>query len=108
MSAQACCDARDEPTYVTCAVPVRAAASTHPQIERSLDAADEYWVTCEVATHYHTGVEMEALTGATVAALAVYDMCKALSHEIVIRDTRLLHKAGGKRTVGVHQPVSSE
>ena len=61
----------------------------------------EYTVTCEVGTTYHTGVEMEALTGASVAALCVYDMCKALSHEIVIKDTRLLVKQGGKRSVDV-------
>src|ERR1700730_9481860 len=42
------------------------------------------------------GVEMEALTGATIAALTIYDMCKALSHDIVISDTRLLSKDGGK------------
>jgi cyclic pyranopterin phosphate synthase len=52
-----------------------------------------------VAITHKTGVEMEALTGATVAALTVYDMCKALSHEIVIADVRLLEKAGGKRRV---------
>lgn len=39
---------------------------------------------------------MEALVGASVAALTVYDMLKALSHDIVIADTRLLHKSGGK------------
>ena len=39
---------------------------------------------------------MEALTGASIAALTIYDMCKALSHEIVIRDTRLISKTGGK------------
>ncbi|HEX7130460.1 MAG TPA: cyclic pyranopterin monophosphate synthase MoaC, partial [Rhodanobacteraceae bacterium] len=44
-------------------------------------------------------VEMEALTGASVAALTVYDMCKALSHEIVIAEVRLLEKSGGKREV---------
>ena len=43
-----------------------------------------------------TGVEMEALTGATVAALTIYDMCKAFSHDIVIKETRLLLKTGGK------------
>lgn len=43
-----------------------------------------------------TGVEMEALTAATVAALTVYDMCKAMSHDIVIEDIRLLEKTGGK------------
>jgi cyclic pyranopterin phosphate synthase len=39
---------------------------------------------------------MEALTGASIAALTVYDMCKALSHEIVICETRLMSKTGGK------------
>jgi cyclic pyranopterin phosphate synthase len=49
--------------------------------------------------HHKTGVEMEALTGASIAALTIYDMCKALSHEIVIAETRLLEKHGGKRDV---------
>jgi len=40
---------------------------------------------------------MEALTGATVAALTVYDMCKAMSHDMVIGETRLMSKVGGKR-----------
>ena len=44
-----------------------------------------------------TGVEMEALTAATVAALTVYDMCKALSHEIIIEEIKLLEKRGGKK-----------
>src|SRR3546814_18837259 len=43
-----------------------------------------------------TGVEMEALTAATVAALTVYDMCKAVDRGMTICDTRLIHKAGGK------------
>jgi cyclic pyranopterin monophosphate synthase len=55
---------------------------------------------CTVRTTHRTGVEMEALTGATVAALTVYDMCKALSHEIEIGPARLLSKRGGKRDVG--------
>jgi molybdenum cofactor biosynthesis enzyme len=46
--------------------------------------------------HHKTGVEMEALTGASVAALTIYDMCKALSHDIVISEVRLLEKRGGK------------
>jgi cyclic pyranopterin monophosphate synthase len=54
-------------------------------------------VTCTVAVTHNTGVEMEALTGACVAALTVYDMCKALSHEIEIGPVRLLAKSGGKR-----------
>ena len=56
-------------------------------------------ILCRVAVHHRTGVEMEALTGATVAALTVYDMCKALSHDIEIISVRLLEKSGGKRTV---------
>lgn len=44
-----------------------------------------------------TGVEMEALTSASVAALTVYDMCKALSHEIVIEEIKLMEKTGGKK-----------
>ena len=59
----------------------------------------ELAIRCTVAITHKTGVEMEALTGATVAALTVYDMCKALSHEIAIADVRLLDKSGGKRRV---------
>jgi cyclic pyranopterin phosphate synthase len=47
--------------------------------------------------HHKTGVEMEALTGASIAALTIYDMCKALSHDIVIGDVRLISKTGGKQ-----------
>ena len=57
-------------------------------------------IRCTVKTVHRTGVEMEALTGATVAALTVYDMCKALSHEMVIGPAKLLAKSGGKRDVG--------
>ena len=54
-------------------------------------------ITCRVRVTHRTGVEMEALTGASVAALTVYDMCKALSHDIQIGPVRLLSKTGGKR-----------
>ena len=57
-------------------------------------------IDCMVRTTHRTGVEMEALTGATVAALTVYDMCKALSHAIVIGPAKLLGKRGGKRDMG--------
>ena len=60
------------------------------------EEASEVIIECEVAVHHRTGVEMEALTGASVAALTIYDMCKAASHEMVIRETRLLEKRGGK------------
>jgi cyclic pyranopterin phosphate synthase len=53
-------------------------------------------IRCTVSVHHKTGVEMEALTGASIAALTVYDMCKALSHDIVISTVRLLAKDGGK------------
>ncbi|MDR1916141.1 MAG: cyclic pyranopterin monophosphate synthase MoaC [Synergistaceae bacterium] len=53
-------------------------------------------VECEVVTKDVTGVEMEALTGAGVAALVFYDMCKVLDKGMVIRDLRLLEKSGGK------------
>ena len=54
-------------------------------------------IDCHCKVHHKTGVEMEALTGASVAALTVYDMCKAMSHDIVISETRLMAKTGGKR-----------
>ena len=54
-------------------------------------------IDCRCKVSHKTGVEMEALTGASVAALTIYDMLKALSHDIVIRDTRLMAKSGGKR-----------
>lgn len=56
-------------------------------------------ITCRVKTSFKTGVEMEALHGAMVAALTVYDMCKAVSHEMVIGETKLIAKTGGKRTI---------
>ena len=58
-------------------------------------------ILCTVRVTGKTGVEMEALTGASAAALTVYDMCKALSHAIEIGPVKLRHKKGGKRAVGV-------
>lgn len=52
-------------------------------------------IRCTTAVHHRTGIEMEALTGAAVAALTVYDMCKSLSHGIVIESVCLLAKSGG-------------
>jgi cyclic pyranopterin phosphate synthase len=54
-------------------------------------------IRCRVSVHHKTGVEMEALTGASVAALTVYDMCKALSHDIRIEAVQLVEKTGGKQ-----------
>ena len=53
-------------------------------------------INCRCKVHHKTGVEMEALTGASVAALTIYDMCKALSHDMVIGEIRLESKSGGK------------
>ena len=58
---------------------------------------DDVVIDCHCKVHHKTGVEMEALTGASVAALTVYDMLKAMSHDIVVRDTRLVSKTGGKQ-----------
>ena len=66
------------------------------QIDIDVDEKDEIIISCMVKTKGKTGVEMEALTGSSIAALTIYDMCKALSHDIIIRETRLLEKQGGK------------
>ena len=63
-------------------------------------------VLCTVKTTHKTGVEMEALTGASVAALTLYDMTKALSHAIEIHCIALVAKTGGKSDVGgLHGPA---
>lgn len=66
------------------------------KVEVEMRGADVV-VHCRVRATDRTGVEMEALAGATVAALTIYDMCKAVSHDIVIREVRLLEKTGGKK-----------
>ena len=58
---------------------------------------DDAVIDCRCKVAHKTGVEMEALTGASVAALTVYDMLKAMSHDIVISETRLMAKSGGKK-----------
>lgn len=69
-------------------------------IEIAWGGDDALRIECRVRCVHRTGVEMEALTGAMVSALTVYDMCKALSHEIVLGPARLLSKRGGRRDVG--------
>ena len=61
------------------------------------NASGEIVVECSVRATHKTGVEMEALTGATTAALTIYDMCKALTHGIEIKSVALVAKTGGKR-----------
>ena len=58
---------------------------------------DNAIIDCRCKVVHKTGVEMEALTGASVAALTIYDMLKAMSHDIVISETRLMAKTGGKQ-----------
>lgn len=69
----------------------------HCKISIELNEKREVVVNCTASVSAKTGVEMEALTGASVAALTIYDMCKAFSHHIVIKETRLLEKTGGKQ-----------
>lgn len=66
-------------------------------ISLSIISPTEVEIICTVSTSGKTGVEMEALTGASLAALTLYDMCKALTHGIEIRQTVLLSKTGGKK-----------
>lgn len=68
---------------------------THIDVRASVDHEGIY-LAAEVATNAQTGVEMEALTAVTVAALTVYDMCKALDKGIKITEVRLESKTGGK------------
>lgn len=68
-------------------------------IEQDIHSQNTLIIHCSVKLNGQTGVEMEALTGASIAALTIYDMCKALSHEINIDQTRLISKTGGKRNI---------
>ncbi|HEY6974677.1 MAG TPA: cyclic pyranopterin monophosphate synthase MoaC [Chitinophagaceae bacterium] len=66
------------------------------KIDIHVNEYQELVIDCMASITAKTGVEMEALVGASVAALTVYDMCKALSHDIVIKETKLMEKKGGK------------
>lgn len=69
------------------------------QFEWNIDRARDHFeviITSEVKTKGITGVEMEALTAVSAAALTIYDMCKASGKEMVIGPTMLIHKSGGK------------
>ena len=63
----------------------------------NLTETQEVIIDCTASITAKTGVEMEALVGASIAALTVYDMCKAMSHDIVIKEIKLIGKTGGKR-----------
>lgn len=67
------------------------------KIDIQVNGQQEVVIDCTAQITAKTGVEMEALVGASLAALTVYDMCKAMSHDIVVRETKLMEKTGGKR-----------
>lgn len=66
------------------------------EIDIEINTQNEIEIYCTAEIEAKTGIEMEALTGASVAALTIYDMCKAMSHDIVIKEIQLTEKSGGK------------
>ncbi len=66
------------------------------KVEIQVNAHREIVIQCTAVITAKTGVEMEALTGASIAALTIYDMVKAFSHDILIKEIRLMEKTGGK------------
>jgi cyclic pyranopterin monophosphate synthase len=67
------------------------------KIDISFNIEHEVVIDCTASISAKTGIEMEALVGASVAALTIYDMCKALSHDIIVKEIKLIEKTGGKR-----------
>ena len=72
-------------------------------VDIKLNKDREVIIRCTVKLDGKTGVEMEALTGASLAALTIYDMCKAFSHNITIKETKLVSKTGGKSDFKLNQ-----
>lgn len=66
------------------------------KIDIHVNEQQEVIIDCTTSITAKTGIEMEALVGASIAALTIYDMCKAMSHDIVIKETKLIEKTGGK------------
>jgi cyclic pyranopterin phosphate synthase len=66
-------------------------------IDIHVNQQEEVVIDCTTTITAKTGIEMEALVGASIAALTIYDMCKAMSHDIIIKETKLMQKTGGKR-----------
>lgn len=77
----------------------------HPLLINAVDVsinicnATEIEIFCTVKIEGKTGVEMEALTGVNIAALTVYDMCKAISQDMIIKEVNLVQKSGGKSDI---------
>lgn len=69
---------------------------TKVDINIEFNSNNELIINCLAKTKGQTGVEMEALTGASIAALTIYDMCKGFSQNIIIKDTKLMKKSGGQ------------
>ena len=77
----------------------------HPLLINGVDIdikiidSEQIEVLCKVTIEGKTGVEMEALTGANITCLTIYDMCKSISQEMVIKEVKLLEKTGGKSDI---------
>ncbi|WP_439128725.1 cyclic pyranopterin monophosphate synthase MoaC [Polaribacter sp.] len=68
-------------------------------IDVNITDTEHIEVLCKVTIEGKTGVEMEALTGANIACLTIYDMCKSISQKMVIKEVKLLEKTGGKMDI---------
>ena len=68
-------------------------------IDINITDAEHIEVLCKVTIEGKTGVEMEALTGANIACLTIYDMCKSISQKMVIKEVKLIEKTGGKSDI---------
>jgi cyclic pyranopterin phosphate synthase len=68
-------------------------------IDISIVDKESIEVECKVTIEGKTGVEMEALTGVNIACLTIYDMCKSISQEMVIKEVKLIEKTGGKSDI---------
>lgn len=68
-------------------------------IEINIVDTEHIEVLCKVTIEGKTGVEMEALTGASATCLTVYDMCKSITQDIIIKEVKLLEKTGGKSDI---------
>ena len=69
------------------------------RFEHKITADRTVEMSCEVSANYKTGVEMEALTGVTVALLTIYDMCKSAGQDMDMEDIRIVWKKGGKSDI---------
>ncbi|MFC4267752.1 cyclic pyranopterin monophosphate synthase MoaC [Polaribacter marinivivus] len=68
-------------------------------IDINITDSEHIEVLCKVTIEGKTGVEMEALTGANIACLTIYDMCKSISQKMVIKEVKLIEKTGGKSDI---------